>query len=291
MEETVFCVYAHYKTGEEYIPFYIGKGKKHRPYAVDSRNKHWHNVVKKHGYYVKILAENLSEFDAFYLEKQLIGMFGRSDLGKGPLVNKTDGGEGTTGPHTKEHNKNISIALTGRTLSDEHRKKCPVFPIGHVPWNKNKPGCFNEDTIQQMRDSHKGQIPPNKGIPASEETKELIRIKRKLQVMTPHTPETKIDMSEKRAANWKRFGPSIFIYNVLTKEVKRHKKEEEIPEGWERGRGKGNNKKTQIYNIVTLVNKRISKDQPIPEGWARGKRPNANTTSSTTTSDSTSKAI
>jgi hypothetical protein len=92
-----FYVYAHYKTGEKDIPFYIGKGHENRAYNKKLRNTHWNNTVKKYGYEVRLLAGKLSESDAFWLEIKLIGMFGRADLELGPLVNRTNGGEGTSG--------------------------------------------------------------------------------------------------------------------------------------------------------------------------------------------------
>jgi len=41
--------------------------------------------------------ENLSEDEAFTVEVALIAAIGRQDLGRGPLLNLTDGGEGATG--------------------------------------------------------------------------------------------------------------------------------------------------------------------------------------------------
>jgi hypothetical protein len=75
----------------------------------------------------KIIEDNLNWTDACELEKQLITEYGRYDLGLGPLVNMTDGGDGTNGIiYTKERNEKISKTLTGRVkskLSKEHIQK------------------------------------------------------------------------------------------------------------------------------------------------------------------------
>ena len=128
-----YYVYAHYKTGEENIPFYIGFGSGRRWNSREKRNKHWHSVVNKYGFYSKKLCEHITKTEAKQLEIQLIGMFGRSDIGKGPLVNKTDGGDSSNG------------------------KK---FEKGHVPWNTGIP--TEESSKEKNRKAHLG-VPNIKG--------------------------------------------------------------------------------------------------------------------------------
>ena len=120
-----FYVYAHYKTGEKDIPFYIGKGFGERAYKKSGkdRNKWWHNIVNKHGREVRLLAENLSENDAFWLETHLIGMFGRADLGNGPLVNLTNGGEGNSGRISKLKGSKRPIEFVNKTAKSNTGKK------------------------------------------------------------------------------------------------------------------------------------------------------------------------
>jgi hypothetical protein len=191
-----YYVYGHYKTGESDIPFYIGKGNGRRAYEKTRQNKHWHSIVDKYGYVVKILAEGLSQEESFWLETQLIGMFGRHDLGNGPLVNHTDGGDGGSGhkyvpseevkqrtsrtmknaPHTDEHNKNVSKALMGKHLGRTPWNKGKK--TGKPSWNKGIPQSVSakeknraahrkenlkETTLRKMSESHLNQIPWNKG--------------------------------------------------------------------------------------------------------------------------------
>jgi hypothetical protein len=91
-----FYVYEHRKatTGEV---FYIGKGKDGRAWFTGNRKRHWINIAKKHGVVVNIIQDGLQEWFAHELERDLIALHGRMDCGLGPLVNVTDGGEGTSG--------------------------------------------------------------------------------------------------------------------------------------------------------------------------------------------------
>jgi hypothetical protein len=91
-----FYVYLHRKatTGEV---FYVGKGHGRRAWHDQARSKHWQNIVRKHGIAVEVVQNGLQEWAAHELERDLIALHGRSDCGYGPLVNLTDGGEGTSG--------------------------------------------------------------------------------------------------------------------------------------------------------------------------------------------------
>lgn len=91
-----FYVYLHKKktTGEV---FYVGKGSGNRAWNKESRSEFWKKIANKHGYTVEIHSDNLQEWYAFELEKDLISYYGRRQLGLGPLVNLSDGGEGTGG--------------------------------------------------------------------------------------------------------------------------------------------------------------------------------------------------
>ena len=108
-------------------PYYCGKGKDKRAFRKGSPNN------------IRLVAVHLSESEAFTLEKHLIKLYGRKDLGTGILNNRTDGGEGSSGAirseefrrrvsNTKkgvipseEHRKNLSKARQGKPLSEAHR--------------------------------------------------------------------------------------------------------------------------------------------------------------------------
>lgn len=82
----MYYVYVHIRLDNNEI-FYVGKGRNNRAFSTLSRNKYWHNVVNKYGYRVEILESNLSEFEAFEKEKDLIKSIN-------PTTNLTSGGEG-----------------------------------------------------------------------------------------------------------------------------------------------------------------------------------------------------
>jgi hypothetical protein len=123
-----YYVYTHTKIGED-IPFYIGKGYNRRAYSKGGRSTYWHNVAKN-GYNVDFEFENLDEDTALQMEKDLIKMWGRRDIGTGCLVNLTDGGEGISGYiMSDEQKKSMSVIqkgnkhFLGHTHTEESRKK------------------------------------------------------------------------------------------------------------------------------------------------------------------------
>jgi len=81
---------------------YIGKGtegsNRHLATHPKDRNKFWNNAFKKYGLdKTEILAYFEKEEDAFAFETLKIKEIGRSNLGLGPLLNLTNGGEGIKG--------------------------------------------------------------------------------------------------------------------------------------------------------------------------------------------------
>lgn len=129
------------------VPCYVGKGRGRRVFRslATSDNQRLRRTSQKYGAlpWVKI-REGISEVVAFEIERALIKAIGRADLGKGPLFNLTDGGEGVTGarhteewlrkfsaarkgiPHTPEHIERIRAALTGTKrapLTEEHKSR------------------------------------------------------------------------------------------------------------------------------------------------------------------------
>lgn len=91
--ERRYYVYMH-RDKKTQVPFYIGKGTGRRAYDTIGRHPRWFEIVKSltHGYEVQIIADDLSEAEAFDQERDLIAKYGRESEGLGPLVNITEGG-------------------------------------------------------------------------------------------------------------------------------------------------------------------------------------------------------
>ena len=98
---STFYVYGYFR--EDGTPYYIGKGSGYRAW---SKTRSIHKPTDKSR--IKILADGLTEEEAYSWEADLISLLGRKDLGTGCLRNTIDGGSGGT---------------SGRVLSAETRAK------------------------------------------------------------------------------------------------------------------------------------------------------------------------
>lgn len=172
-----FYIYFHINPVKGEI-FYVGKGTGRRAFLKTNRSVYWNNIIKKYGYVVDIVEENLTEQEAFERETFYIKKIGRRDLGTGTLVNMSDGGEGQSGliPSVEtrrkisESNKGKIAHNKGKSPSEETRRKLSEAKKGNkytLGWNPS------EETRHKMSESRKG----NKntlGWNPSEETKRKI---------------------------------------------------------------------------------------------------------------------
>jgi len=157
-----FYVYLHRKATTGGI-FYCGKGQGKRAWDKTERNRHWKIVAKKHGFIVEIIQDGLQEWAAFELEKSLIALHGRKDLGLGELVNYADGGQGSTGAiQSAETRLKKSLAHTGKKKSQEEKRRISEA-------NKKTKSCPMQK--QAARDRVIGANNPMWGKKASKETR------------------------------------------------------------------------------------------------------------------------
>jgi len=132
----IYYVYYHVREKDSEVapagtPYYVGKGCGNRAW-----NKRKFRPTNPS--YIVIIAQNLTESEAFELEMSEIARWGRIDLGTGILRNKTNGGEGSS----------------GFIWSDERREKWsgennPRY--GLVPWkegNGSNPMKGKKHTIE-----------------------------------------------------------------------------------------------------------------------------------------------
>jgi hypothetical protein len=176
-------VYGHIRKDTNDI-FYIGIGKtKKRAYSKFGRNSHWQNIVKKVGYKVEILFENIDWESACQIEIQLIKKFGRIDLNTGSLVNMTDGGQGSKGHNRKTNLGRIVISngqLEKRIYLHEffeyeklgwkkgRSEKCKfnnsISKKGSIPWNKGKKDIYSQNVLNNLRKVNTGKKHSNNTI-------------------------------------------------------------------------------------------------------------------------------
>ncbi len=201
-------VYQHIRLDTNEV-FYVGIGKKkRRAYTHHGRNEHWHNVVNKTAYSVEIIVEGIAYQEALDLEIELIKMIGRDDLGLGPLVNKTDGGEGTLGyRNSKDHLKGKTFKeIYGDEKAAEIKQKMkgcrkPGFKKGseHAQFGKKKPEVSErlkgKKRTNEIRKKISNALKGKKRKPLSEEHKQKIGIAGKGK---KRTEESRKKMSERR---------------------------------------------------------------------------------------------
>ena len=143
---TIYYVYSYVR--EDGTPYYIGKGKERRAWQSHKRSN-GSDILPVDTSRIHIIQQNLSESQAFSLEKQLILDYGRIDLGTGCLRNLTEGGEGNrkTGfKHSEEAKENMSKAKLGVKLGPNSVPS----PLKGVP--------RTEETKQKISESNKGRV-------------------------------------------------------------------------------------------------------------------------------------
>lgn len=224
LEDKRFYVYAlldprkpgTYKYGSivfEYEPFYIGKGydKRILDHIWDAKKEN-HKNTPKINKIRKILLEtnknpimlklhtDMTNVSAKGMEIETISIIGRKNLGKGPLLNMTDGGEGSCGYIcSKESAKKISIANKGRKLSQKQLDRITILFKKRGAYQKGK-------TWEELL-----------GVEKAKEAREKKRKK---------------CLGKKFPVDCKR----VYIHQENTNEEKKLRIGENIPEGWIKGR-------------------------------------------------------
>lgn len=131
--------YVYVLFDRERVPFYIGKGKgprvfQHEAEALNpTRKSHKLNLIRRiqrDGYEIGYALAGFfeEEADALKRERDLIALYGRHDLGLGPLTNQVDGGEGPSNPSTDVQKKHA--ASLGGDAEDPERKVANRFLAG-----------------------------------------------------------------------------------------------------------------------------------------------------------------
>jgi hypothetical protein len=156
-----YYTYAYLR--EDRTPYYIGKGKKYRAF----QKRRCGAKPPKNRKRIIFLKQNLTEEEAFKHEVYMISIFGRKDLGTGILLNRSDGGEGSSGwIATPELRKRMSEYRNGKKLkplSQETKQKLREINLGKT---------HSDESKLKMSKSRKGK----KRNPHSTETRKKISL-------------------------------------------------------------------------------------------------------------------
>lgn len=155
-----YCLYRHIRPDKNQ-PFYIGIGTERRSKDCKLRTNHWKNIynINNNSIEIDILVDGLTWEEACKREIWWIQYYGRSDQGKGPLVNLTDGGEGACGRKKTEATlqkfRNTMDSkgthhMKGYKHTEEARKK-----IAEAGRRKKSP-----EEIQKIINTQKGRKKP-----------------------------------------------------------------------------------------------------------------------------------
>ena len=192
-ENREFYVYEHIRL-DNMTCFYVGKGKGERAYDLE-RNDHHDNISNMCGHAVIIIEDNLTEDEAYWLERDIIEDY-VFNLGYGinieghndydhelpHLTNMNWGGRGVTSGmhHSEEAKMKMSESKKGKNNSmyGKHHSEETKKNMSESKKGKNNPMYgkhHSEEAKKNMSESHKGKQAgknnPMYGKHHSEETK------------------------------------------------------------------------------------------------------------------------
>jgi hypothetical protein len=144
MTMNTFYTYIYKDPSRNNEPIYVGKGSGNRAYWHWSKKSIWKK--KKHPFLqrldhmhlkgVKPIIEFLcNEVDselALFVEKEAISLYGRKDLGKGSLLNLTDGGDNPPSRLGKKNGEKWREAISKINTPERSKKISDSITLWHA---------------------------------------------------------------------------------------------------------------------------------------------------------------
>jgi hypothetical protein len=123
--------YVYFYLRSDFTPYYIGKGKGRRAWTV-----HKNIGVPKDKTKIIIVESNITELQAFMLERYYIRWFGRKYTNTGILRNITEGGEGgpvlkgkLNGMYGKTHTKEVKKILSEKAKKNKGKSYEEIYGV------------------------------------------------------------------------------------------------------------------------------------------------------------------
>ena len=181
----MYYVYSYLR--EDYSPYYIGKGSGKRAYTKGPKEVKPPRDKSR----VKIIKADLTEEEAFLLEKLYILMFGRVDLGTGILRNKSDGGDGSSGYIVSpEERKRRSERMKGVTRPQWIYDKIAASNTGKKASAETRAKQSAARKGKKCTEEHKRKVSEaKKGFKHTDEAKQKISAARKGKQLSPEHVE------------------------------------------------------------------------------------------------------
>lgn len=172
MSDNIFYVY-QYLT-EENIPFYIGKGSKNR---INESHLPWIEVPPIE--FRQIIAENLTEKEAYDIELELIKKYGRKVDG-GILENiKVNRWSCKSGwKHSEETKQMISEKNTGKIRTDEQKKNYKKPKSKEHAEKIRQANIGRKDDADRREKNRQASLRPEVRAAKSEKMKQIIANKK-----------------------------------------------------------------------------------------------------------------
>lgn len=133
--ENKYYVYEWYNT-QTGLPFYVGKGTGDRYKRIKGRNQYFKNYINKYSVSQRILKDNLTQKQAFDLQKKMIRQYKDKNI---TLTNLTNGGQGC--PHMQ--------------VTEEYRMKYHSMFLGQN--NPNYGHRWTEEMKKHLSEYKKGK--------------------------------------------------------------------------------------------------------------------------------------